>query len=164
MKYTILCMGAPKEAYYKEALAEYQKRMIPLGGLEIAYLKPAPTAGRELKPEEIRQALSLEAEEFRRALSQPRFARSLRVALCIEGKPLSSEDLARLFDKAFSGGKDGAVFLVGSSWGIDESVKAFCDLRLSFSPMTFAHALFQVMLSEQIYRAAGILAGSKYHK
>ena len=164
MKYTILCMGAPKEMYYKEALAEFQKRMIPLGGLEIVSLKPAPTAGRELKPEEIRQALSREAEEFRRVLSQPRFARALKIALCIEGKIFSSEELAHLLDKAATSGKDGAVFLVGSSWGIDAGVKALCDQRLSFSPMTFAHSLFQVMLSEQIYRAAGILAGSKYHK
>lgn len=164
MNYTILHIGEPKEAYYRDAFREYQKRMTALGGLESIALKPAHTAGRELKEEEIAQALEKEGQEFRRALSQPRFRKCLKVALCIEGKTLSSEELAQVFDRAATGGKSGVVFLVGGSWGIHSQLKQECDLRLSFSPMTFAHSLFRVMLAEQIYRAAGILAGNQYHK
>ena len=105
-----------------------------------------------------------EAEIFEEKLSSPKLAKSYKIALCIEGKTMSSEALAQLFDRVAGSGKNTVVFLIGSSWGLHERVKGMCDLRLSFSPMTFAHSLFRVMLAEQIYRAAGIGAGSKYHK
>ena len=77
---------------------------------------------------------------------------------------MSSEALSQLFDRVAGSGKNTVVFLIGSSWGLHERIKGMCDLRLSFSPMTFPHSLFKVMLAEQIYRAAGILAGNQYHK
>lgn len=164
MNYIILHVGETKESYYKEAFSEYQKRMTAYGSLKNIVIKPAKTPGRALSEDEIRLALGKEAEGFEEALSDPKLAKSYKIALCIEGKPLSSEGLAALFEKAASSGKNSIVFLIGSSWGIHDRIKAMCDLRLSFSPMTFAHSLFRVMLSEQIYRAAGITAGSKYHK
>ena len=157
-------MGEPKEKWSREAFAEYQKRMTTLGGLDAVVLRPAVTPGRDLKPEEIRQTLEKEKKSFLEILSRPAFSRCLKIALCVEGREQSSEDLARLLDQAATAGKSGAVFLVGSSWGMSEEVKAACDLRLSFSPMTFPHSLFRVMLAEQIYRAASILSGSSYHK
>ena len=157
-------MGEGKESYYKDAFQEYQKRMNAFGSLESVALKPAKTPGRELSRDEITLALTKEAEEFEKFLSMPKFQKAYKIALCIEGKSFSSEELSRLFDKVASGGKNAVVFLIGSSWGLHERVKNLCDLRLSFSPMTFAHSLFKVMLAEQIYRAAGISAGSKYHK
>lgn len=164
MNYTVIHVGDPKESYYREAFEEYQKRMRSYGSLEDVSLKPAKTAGRELTKEEIRIALSKEGEEFEKILSQPKYAKSYKIALCIEGKTCSSEQLSKLFEKVAGNGKNSVVFLIGGSWGIDEKVKALCDFRLSFSPMTFAHSLFRVMLAEQIYRAAGISAGSQYHK
>ncbi len=164
MNYTILHMGEGKESYYKEAFGEYQKRMNAFGSLESVPLKPAKTPGRELSQDEIDLALCKEAEEFEKILSQPKYQKSYKIALCIEGKEMSSEKLSQLFDKVALGGKNSIVFLIGSSWGLHERIKGMCDLRLSFSPMTFAHSLFKVMLAEQIYRAAGISAGSKYHK
>ena len=164
MNYIVLSVGEQKEPYYRDAFAEYQKRMITLGGLESVVLKPAVTPGRDLKPEEIRQTLEKEGESILHVLSQPRFSRCLKVALCVEGKEMSSEALAQTLDRAANTGKSGVVFLIGSSWGLSEAVKAACDLRLSFSPMTFPHSLFRVMLAEQIYRAASILSGGKYHK
>ena len=77
---------------------------------------------------------------------------------------MSSEAFANVFGKAMNDGKSEIIFIVGSSHGLSENVKKACDIRLSFSPMTFAHGLFGVMLTEQIYRAMTILNGEKYHK
>ncbi len=164
MNYIILHVGETKESYYKEAFAEFQKRMNAYGSLKNIVLKPAKTAGRELSEDEIRLALEKEAEAFEAALSDPKLMKSYKIALCIEGKSLSSEELAAVFEREANNGKNTVVFLIGSSWGIHDRIKKMCDFRLSFSPMTFAHSLFRVMLAEQIYRAAGILQGSKYHK
>ena len=164
VNYVILAMGELKEPYYRDAMAEYQKRMTTLGGLECVSLKTAVTPGRDLKSEEIRQALAREGEILLKTMAQARFARYMKIALCVEGRAMSSEELSGVLERASNDGKSGALFLIGSSWGLSEEVKAACDLRLSFSPMTFPHALFRVMLSEQIYRAASISAGSKYHK
>lgn len=164
MNYVILHVGETKESYYKEAFEEFQKRMNAYGSLKNIVIKPAKTPGRELSEDEIRLALEKEAEAIESALSDPKLSKSYKIALCIEGKTLSSENLAELFEKEAISGKNTIVFLIGSSWGLHERIKKMCDLRLSFSPMTFAHSLFRVMLAEQIYRAAGILQGSKYHK
>ncbi len=164
MNHTVICVGDGKEAYYHEAVSEYKKRMQAFGSLEEVILKPAKTPGRELSEDEISLALEKEAKDFEKILSQPKYQKSLKIALCIEGKMLSSEKLASLFEKTANEGKNSVVYLIGSSWGIAERIKALCDLRLSFSPMTFAHSLFRVMLSEQVYRAESILHGLKYHK
>lgn len=164
MNFTVIHMGEGKEAYYKEAVDEFSKRMRAFGGLSFLPLKPAKTAGRELSGDEIFLALEKEAEEWEKQLQSPKFSKSYKIALCIEGKELSSEGLADLFQKAANSGKSSVVFLIGSSWGISDRIKAMCDLRLSFSKMTFPHSLFKVMLSEQIYRACTILSGNQYHK
>ena len=164
MNYTVLHMGEGKESYYKEAVKEYQKRMNSYGTLEFIPLKNAKTLGKELSQSEIQVTLEKEALEFEKKLSEAKYHKSYKIALCIEGKGLSSEGLADLFDKVAGSGKNSVVFLIGSSWGLSEKIKSLCDLRLSFSPMTFPHSLFKVMLAEQIYRAAGIVAGSQYHK
>ena len=164
MNYIVLHMGEGKESYYKEAVNEYQKRMNLYGSLEFIPLKNAKTLGKELSQSEIQVVLEKEALEFEKKLSEPKYHKSYKIALCIEGKSLSSEGLADLFDKVAGSGKNSVVFLIGSSWGLSKKIKSLCDLRLSFSPMTFPHSLFKVMLAEQIYRAAGIVAGSQYHK
>lgn len=164
MNHTIIHMGEGKEAYFRQAFEEYQKRMGAFGSLQSLPLKPAKTPGRELTRDEVALALRQEEGEFEKVLSNPKYAKSFKIALCIEGKSLSSEGLSDLFEKVALGGKNSIVYLIGSSWGLSENVKKMCDLRLSFSPMTFAHSLFRVMLAEQIYRASSIAAGSKYHK
>ena len=164
MNHIVVHVGELKESYFREAFAEYKKRMSSCGGLEEIVLKPAKTAGRDLAPEEIRLALEKEGEAFHQCLRQPKIQKSFKIALCIEGKSMTSEALAELYDRVAQSGKNTVTYLIGASWGIHRSVKEEADLCLSFSPMTFAHSLFAVMLSEQIYRAESILRGSGYHK
>ena len=86
------------------------------------------------------------------------------IAMCVEGKLLSSEALARQLAGYAAGGTSKVCFLVGGSFGLDEGLKREASLRLSMSPMTFPHHLARVMLAEQIYRACTINAGTQYHK
>lgn len=86
------------------------------------------------------------------------------VAMCVEGRLLSSEALARQLAGYAAGGTSKVCFLVGGSFGLDEGLKREASLRLSMSPMTFPHHLARVMLAEQIYRACTINAGTQYHK
>ena len=83
------------------------------------------------------------------------------MALCIEGKPLSSVEFAKTLERAQAAR---LAFVIGGSNGLDEAFKREASLRVSFSAMTFPHHLFRVMLLEQIYRAAMITSGRKYHK
>ena len=86
------------------------------------------------------------------------------IAMCIEGREMPSEKLARTLERAAVDGRSRVDFVIGGSYGLSEAVKARADLRLSMSPMTFPHQLARVMLCEQIYRAFSISAGTKYHK
>lgn len=86
------------------------------------------------------------------------------MALCIEGKPCSSEELSRRLTELGVQGKTQITFLIGGSVGLDESLKQQADWRLSMSPMTFPHHMARIMLLEQIYRAYQIAGGAKYHK
>lgn len=164
MNFTVLHIGSPKEDYFRQAFLEYQKRLSAKDSLEDVAVKPAKTGAKELSASEICEVLKKEGEELKKILASKKYERAYKIALCIEGKMLSSEELAARFEEIASSGKSEIVFLIGSSWGLDESVKAMCDLRLSFSRMTFAHSLFRVMLAEQIYRAESIRMGGKYHK
>lgn len=86
------------------------------------------------------------------------------VAMCVEGRLLSSEALAQQLAGYAAGGTSKVCFLVGGSFGLDEGIKREASLRLSMSPMTFPHHLARIMLAEQIYRACTINAGTQYHK
>ena len=106
------------------------------------------------------RALSKEADAVRAKLPTS----CLLIAMCVEGKERSSEELARYLADNAAQGASHIVFLIGSSYGMHASLKRQAALRLSMSPMTFPHHLLRVMLLEQIYRAYQINAGSKYHK
>ena len=86
------------------------------------------------------------------------------IAMCIEGKQLSSEELADKLEAASLEGKSSICFVVGSSFGLSDKVKNAADLRLSMSRLTFPHQLARVMLYESIYRSFSIISGGKYHK
>ena len=144
-KVTILCTGKLKEKFYLDAAAEYVKRLSRFCKLEIVEL-PEERLPEDPSPAQIEAALSKEADAVRAKLPNG----CLVIAMCVEGRERSSEDLAR--------------YLADSAFGMHESLKRQAALRLSMSPMTFPHHLLRVMLLEQIYRAYQINAGSRYHK
>ena len=158
-KVTVLCVGKQKEKFYAEADAEYSKRLKRHCALEIIEL-PESRLPDDPSPAEIRQALAAEA-----ALIEGKLPKGGAViAMCIEGKELSSPALAEKMEQFALGGASQLTFLIGGSVGLDAALKQKADLRLSMSPMTFPHHLARIMLLEQIYRAYQILSGSKYHK
>ena len=158
-KVTILCGGKLKEKFYADAAAEYAKRLSRFCKLDIVELAEERLP-EEPSPAQIEAALGKEADAIRGKLPASAFI----IAMCVEGKARSSEELARLMADSASRGDSPLVFLIGGSFGLHPSVKALAAVKLSMSPMTFPHHLARVMLLEQIYRAYQINAGSKYHK
>lgn len=144
IKVNLVVVGKIKESFYREAVAEYCKRLNRFAKVEIKEL-----------PE--RNTLKEEAEDILRSLKGYVFV------LAIEGKKLSSEALAEKMREVVDRGME-MTFVIGSSCGLDDSVKERADLKLSFSDMTFPHQLMRVILTEQIYRAFMIQSGSEYHK
>lgn len=158
-KVTILCVGKMKEKFYIEAAAEYVKRLSRHCKLDIIEL-PEQRLSENPTQGEIDAALAREAA----AVSEKLPKGGAVIAMCIEGKTMSSEELAKCFSRFALEGKSQLTFLIGGSVGLHQSLKAQADLRLSMSPMTFPHHLARVMLLEQIYRGYQILEGSRYHK
>ena len=158
-KVSIICVGKMKEKFYIEAAAEYSKRLSRFCKLEIVEL-PEDRLPDDPSQAQIDAALAKEAEAIRAKLPTG----AMIVAMCVEGKTRSSEELAALMEQSANQGASQVVFLIGGSFGLHPSVKALAAVKLSMSPMTFPHHLARVMLLEQIYRAYQINAGSKYHK
>ena len=156
---TVLCVGKLKEKFYTDAAAEYVKRLQRYCKLDVVEL-PEYRLPEEPSPAEIQKALQTEGAAIRERLPRG----GAVVALCIEGKPCSSEELSRRIIDFGVQGKTQITFLIGGSVGLDESIKKQADWRLSMSPMTFPHHMARIMLLEQIYRAYQIDAGTKYHK
>ena len=158
-KITVLCVGKLKEKFYMDAAAEYSKRLGRLCKFELIELTEQRLS-EDPSPAQIRQALSIEAEAIREKLPRG----GAVVALCVEGKPCSSEELSRRLADFAVAGRTQVTFLIGGSFGLDEELKRSADWRLSMSPMTFPHHMARIMLLEQIYRAYQIQMGTRYHK
>ena len=159
VRITVICVGKLKEKYLTQAKEEYAKRLggycrLNLIELEEARLPECP--GEKL----IASALADEAGRIRAKLPKGTYL----ITLCIEGKLLSSEALAKELEEAQNRGNGDITFVIGSSHGIDPGLKEQSDLRLSMSPMTFPHQLARILLLEQIYRAFSIANHGKYHK
>ena len=159
MKCTVYCTGSLKETYWRDAEKEYIKRMSRFGGWSVVELS------EERLPEnpsqkEIDTALTKEGERLLKRLP----ANAYTIALCVEAKPLSSEQLAKKVAEIALLGKSEIALIIGSSHGLAEQVKNACQMRLSISPMTFPHQLMRVLLAEQFYRAHKINANENYHK
>lgn len=150
--------GSLKEAYLRDASAEYMKRLSGFCRPEIIELREARVPENP-SDKEIATALREEGDKILSLLP----TRAYKIALCVEGKQFSSEELAAKLENAAQISGD-FYFLIGSSHGLDERVKAACDLRLSVSKLTFPHQLMRVILLESIYRALNIQKGTRYHK
>ena len=156
---TVLCVGKLKEKFYIDAAAEYVKRLQRHCKLELIEL-PEQRLPDDPSPAEIQKALRTEGDAIREKLPKG----GAVIALCIEGKPCSSQELSRRMADFGVQGKTQLTFLIGGSVGLDEELKRRADWRLSMSPMTFPHHMARIMLLEQIYRAYQIADGTKYHK
>ena len=154
----IISVGSLKESYLKDAIAEYSKRLSSFCNLEIVELKEYKLSENPSESD-IRRALEDEAERIAKAIPQ----KAYKIAMCIEGRQLSSEELAKKLEEIAQTSAY-ICLIIGSSHGIDQSLKASCDLKLSVSKLTFPHQLMRVMLLEIIYRALNIIKGTKYHK
>ena len=155
---TVLCVGKLKEKFYADAAAEYCKRLSRYCKIEVTEL-PETRLPEDPSPAEIKKALAAEANAIRQKLEG-----GAVVAMCIEGQTCSSEALSKKLAAFALKGKSKVTFLIGGSFGLDETLKKQADWRLSMSPMTFPHHLARVMLLEQIYRACQIAEGTRYHK
>jgi 23S rRNA (pseudouridine1915-N3)-methyltransferase len=154
----IICVGKLKEAYWREACAEYAKRLQAFCKFSILEL---PECKLQDHPSEaqIMAALKTEGEKIGSAIGN-----SAVFALCIEGKQLSSEQLAKKISTLGVNGTSTVSFVIGSSFGLSDELKQSADFQLSMSPMTFPHQLARVMLCEQTYRAFQIINNGRYHK
>lgn len=154
----IITVGTLKESYLRDAVAEYSKRLSAFCKLSVIQLKEAKLSDSP-SDKEIASALEAEAKMILAEASP----RSYKIAMCVEGKQMPSEKLAKKLEDISSEASE-VCFIIGSSFGLSDTVKNAADLKLSMSELTFPHQLLRVMLLESIYRAFTITAGTKYHK
>lgn len=159
MQVNILYVGNIKDKFYADAVAEYEKRLsssCKIKNIEIKEEKPQNNPSNA----DILTVIRKEGDRLLAALPM----KSCKIALCVEGDMLSSEELAEKIGKITLSGVSELTFIIGGAFGMDERVKKAADLRLSVSRMTFTHRMMRVILLEQLYRAVNILSGGNYHK
>ena len=159
MRITVLCVGKVKEKFYRDALAEFEKRLgryCRLEILEVADEQTPDGAGPALE-EQIRE------KEGARLLSRIKEGQFV-CTLEIQGKKMTSEAFASFLEKTAMAEKGQIVFVIGGSLGLSSEVRRRSNLAVSFSDMTFPHQLMRVILCEQIYRGFRIIHGEPYHK
>lgn len=159
MKITIITVGKLKEKYLKQAVEEYKKRLSRYCKLEIIEVPDEKTPDNS----SISQEMMIKQKEGERIL---RFVKddAYVIALAIDGKQLSSEELAEHIGKLGVQGKSHITLIIGGSIGLSDEVLARSNYKLSFSMMTFPHQLMRVILLEQVYRSYRIMNGEPYHK
>ena len=159
MKITLITVGKIKEKYLKDAISEYTKRLSKYCKLEIIEVsdEKTPDNASEIVEKGIR---AKEAERILKYIKDDAYV----ITLEIQGKQLTSEELADKVDKLGVQGISHIVFVIGGSIGLGEDVLKKSDYALSFSKMTFPHQLMRVILLEQVYRSYRIINGEPYHK
>lgn len=157
MKIKIIAVGRLKEDYLLKASNEYAKRLSRFCDLEIVEI-PDIKIPENPSASECAKVLEKEGHEILKKIKGGRI-----VALCIEGKEFSSENLAKMLEnEKLYGGE--VTFIIGGSLGLSDEVKSKADILFSMSRMTFPHILARIMLLEQIFRAFKINSGEAYHK
>ena len=159
MKITILAVGKLKQKYWKQAIAEYEKRLGAYSKIEMIEV-PDEKAPETMSDKEIEQ---VKEKEGQRLLAKIK-PRATVITLEIQGKMLSSEGLAKELQQRMTQGQSDFVFVIGGSNGLHQDVLNRSNYALSFSKMTFPHQMMRVVLIEQVYRAFKIMRGEAYHK
>ncbi|HPJ02498.1 MAG TPA: 23S rRNA (pseudouridine(1915)-N(3))-methyltransferase RlmH [Candidatus Limiplasma sp.] len=156
---TVLCVGKLRERFFQDAQKEYLKRLSQLMPCTVTEVPDEPEP-KQLSDTTISQTLEAESERLLKRIPDSAYV----IALCIDAKQPASEELADKLNDLFVSGKSEVMFVIGGSLGLSQSVLQRAQERLSMSRMTFPHQLARVMLLEQLYRAAKINAGQRYHK
>lgn len=159
MRINIVCVGKIKEKYLKLGIDEFKKRLSKYCKLEIIELDD------EKAPENLsdKEMVIIKDKEGKKILSKIK-DNSYVIALAIDGKNLSSEELAETINKLGIRGVSNITFVIGGSLGLSDEVLSRADYKLSFSKMTFPHQLMRLILLEQVYRSYRINNGEPYHK
>ena len=159
MNISIVTVGKLKEKYLKQGIEEYSKRLSAYAKIDIIEI-PDEKAPETLSEQEMLQVKGKEGERILAKIPDDAHV----IALAIEGKMKSSEELADTLDKLATYGKSKIVFVIGGSLGLSRDVMKRANDTLSFSKMTFPHQLMRRILVEQVYRAFRINRGEPYHK
>ena len=160
VRINIICIGKIKEKYFTDAINEYAKRLSAFCKFSIIELSEEKIRNKNPNQSQIYEVIEAEGKRIMQKISQSDYV----VAMCIEGKMLSSEELSKTLDNISLSGKSTVDFIIGGSYGLSNDVKNRADLKLSMSKMTFPHTMARMILSEQIYRAFEISTNGKYHK
>ncbi|HZK01407.1 MAG TPA: 23S rRNA (pseudouridine(1915)-N(3))-methyltransferase RlmH [Anaerovoracaceae bacterium] len=159
MNLQIVCVGKLKEKYWTEALSEYRKRLNRFCNLSIAEVREEPIPNNA----SVAQSNYVKQKEGKSLAAQLKPG-SYIVALDINGSELTSVELAQKINDLGIGGRSDISFIIGGSLGLSEDILKRCDLRLSFSKLTFPHQMIRVVLLEQLYRSFKINRNETYHK
>ncbi|MBP1565683.1 MAG: 23S rRNA (pseudouridine(1915)-N(3))-methyltransferase RlmH [Oscillospiraceae bacterium] len=153
----LITVGKLKEEYLRQACAEYSKRLGAFCNLKIFELDECRLSDKPSE-KEIVNALETEAKAILKHAS------GYIIPMCIEGKQMKSDKFSQKIQDIAVMGNSEISFIIGSSYGLSDTVKSKADMKLSMSEMTFPHQLARVMLLEQLYRAFMISANKSYHK
>ena len=159
MKISLITVGKLKEKYLVQAVSEYRKRLGRYCAVEIAEVSDEK-APENLSDAEKKKILDAEGDRILSNVKDDAFV----IALMIEGRSVSSEEMADLIQGCMNSGKSHIQWIIGGSLGLSEKVAKRADMKISFSRLNFPHQLMRVILAEQIYRSFRIRRGEPYHK
>ena len=155
---TIVCIGNVKEPSLKQLIQEYQKRLSK--PYDVTWIELAESKSKTTSQKQLQQVIDDESTRIMEKLDSKD-----SVVLCdVSGKAINSIDFSKLIDDNFTYNTSNLVFVIGGSYGVNETLKKRANTRISFSKLTFPHQLFRVILIEQIYRAYTIVSNITYHK
>lgn len=158
MRFYVICIGKLKDAYLRDGVAEFVKRMRLYGGITITELNESKI-GDKPSDADRKQVVAEEGERLLKAVPKNAYT----VLLDVYGKTMSSEDLAKTIAKLEVDGISDMAFIVGGAFGVSEELRKSVNYKLSFSPMTFTHQMVRLLLVEQIYRSSKINRNEPYH-
>ena len=158
MRFYVICIGKLKDAYLRDGVAEFVKRMRPYGGITITELNESKI-GDKPSDADRKQVVIEEGERLLKNVPKNAYT----VLLDVYGKTMSSEDLAKTVAKLEVDGVSDMAFIIGGAFGVSDELRKSVNYKLSFSPMTFTHQMVRLLLVEQIYRASKINRNEPYH-